>query len=374
MRYNRIIILLFLLCNIPLHGALAQLKYEMTDLRILNSERNFSEFFAHALDIRPSLRNDEYKNMLEEMALALLEQLNNKTKVTPKEMALIKSISKWPLLGQNEFFNRKRDFLLLKGLNNCFIEKKDNCLQQAKIIFTDYQHEILFSNDLIENLVLNGIAPEKLWPFAAPLAMHPLSEFYCSKDSFKSVIIAKMSIDFQAKLHNDCLKALKPSMQKMLTYNERHMRSIAFHYLKKINALSNKEESFYYLIEYLQNPYISSDKLEHSLNELKRIKKDPELREQLVIDLGKLDPLPGKIFSKVTDTQSLSKTRILFRSFPEYIDTYARTCLDYLTENKVYKTGSPTPDCHGLFKQGQKLDILPESMQLKYRKATYFTK
>jgi uncharacterized protein YcaQ len=41
--------------------------YSMVDLEALEKEQSFGEFFAHALDIRPSERNDYWKTMVQNM-------------------------------------------------------------------------------------------------------------------------------------------------------------------------------------------------------------------------------------------------------------------------------------------------------------------
>ena len=46
--------------------------YNMQDLRVLKAQESFLEFFDHALDIKPSLRDTEWSKMTEQMGIAWL--------------------------------------------------------------------------------------------------------------------------------------------------------------------------------------------------------------------------------------------------------------------------------------------------------------
>jgi len=42
------------------------------------------------------------------------------------------------------------------------------------------------------------------------------------------------------------------------------------------------------------------------------------------------------------------------RYFPEYLRTYAKTCLSYLEGEKVFEYGNPTPNCESFFEKKNK--------------------
>ncbi|MFP5459502.1 MAG: hypothetical protein ACLGG7_12270, partial [Bacteriovoracia bacterium] len=49
--------------------------YTMGDLEALEKERSYSEFFSHALDIRPSERTEYWKTMVQNMGESYLKLL-----------------------------------------------------------------------------------------------------------------------------------------------------------------------------------------------------------------------------------------------------------------------------------------------------------
>lgn len=383
MRYRSLLAMFFLLCTTFAIGKVTS--YTMSDLKILAAENNFREFFAHALDVRPSQRSADYKTMVEELGLGFLNSLLDNSKLEDNDKQLVYTISKWPIFLDNEFFRKKRDYIFLKQVSACFAADKKDCLSQATEIYSDFKHDLIFSYDIVMLLSKHKVSTILLWPMAQSLAQDTLSEFYCARDGFKDVIINKLLKNggqngkLTTIVHQDCLKVLTPDLRSILHQTDTRNRHIAFTILKEAKQLSTQDKSLFYILNFLSKRELKSTEIDHALTGLAQLKDDFTKREKLLGLLKTYDPMPGKIFSnknerKMKDLKSQSKLRILHRNFPEYLDAYAQTCLSYLSGTKEYPRGNPTPDCHGLFRLDKKLKLLPKSFHSQYQKATYFTK
>ena len=53
---------------------------------------------------------------------------------------------------------------------------------------------------------------------------------------------------------------------------------------------------------------------------------------------------------------------------PEYLDYYARTCLEYLEGKKVFPRGNPTLHCKELFKEAKGTPWIDPGLQARYLK------
>lgn len=352
--------------------------YTIADLKILSSEKNYSEFFSHALDIRPSKRDQSWNNMVENLGVSYLDELGNKTKLEQAQLKLVYKLSSWPIFKNNEFFTKKRDFLFLKDLEYCLKNKPNMCSTKLNFMFNDFNHDISFSNDLIKTLTAHKEQFNDLWPYAKPLAEHELSEFYCDKSPFKDVVLDHIYSTYSTQkklpktIHKDCIKALSKDLKLAITSRFEYQRDSAFLTLKTSKKATLEDQSLYHLLNYLYDKKMDNKNLDITLKNLKEISKNYKLRESLLREVKNLDPFPGNIFSVKKSDKADVKTRVLFRYFPEYLDEYSRTCLSYLSGARTFPNGNPTPQCHQLFGLNKTLKILPDSFQTEYNKATFF--
>lgn len=370
-----------LLCTITLMAHAIENRYQITDLEILKNERSYFEFFDHALDIRPSLRDIKWKSMVESLGIDFLDELTKKTIIDKTSMNLVYKLSNWPVFIGNEFFIKKRDSLFLRQLQVCYSgkkRKKTTCHKLSEHIYNDYKHDLVFSYDIVNLLVKYNVSHKKLWSFSKNLVSNKMSEFYCDKKDFKKIILNEIyrdiSINKELKLdiHRDCFKSLTTDLRKDIVSTKDHQRNGAHEALKAAKAIQKKDSSAFYILEYLSKDQLDHNKVDNSINNLKDLAKNYQLRKTLLNTLNKLDPLPDSIFSTDLPNKNPIKTRLLFRHFPEYIDFYVKTCLSYLKGTKTFPHGNPTPNCHSLFVLNKSLKILPESFKIQYKKATSF--
>lgn len=372
-------LLLALLFFTSYNGNASKQIYGLEDLNILASQNSYGEFFEHAHDIIPSKRDSKWKELVESMGLGFLDSLQKKAALEDIDFKLIKTISKWPLFVSNEFFIKKRDFYFIKLIKHCYQAKKKNCDHLTDNIYTQYKHDIEFSFDLTTSLNLFNIENEELWKYSIQLVQHELSEFYCHKEPLKSIVLNKLfTLDstgagFEKKLvHKDCIKAVLVDIQKILASSNNQSRLMAYKLLKAYNFLEADDITNYNILKFLASKNLSHQDIDNALKSLKVLNKSYHKRKLILESLQKQNYLPDEIFSK--SHQFPPKTRLLNRYFPEYIDLYAKTCLDYLKGEKDFINGNPTPGCHNFFKQIEPLNILPDSFHTLYENATYFTR
>ena len=347
--------------------------YNKKDLDVLVDQKNYIEFFRHAKDIRPSERDAIWNQNVEQMGLGLLDFLASKTRINPSELKLVKELSYWTLFKDNEFFIKKRDFYFLKDLKSCLENNSKKCQHKALSIYKDFSHDITFSNEIVNILAKYPDSFNDLWPYIKRLTKHELSEFYCNKGAMNDVIISKIfstqNLENVLKdLHIDCIKVLAPQLNDKLLSKSEHERNRSFKILKKYNFLKPNDQVIFDTVSYLKKEKLNNKQVDEIVKSFKLINKNYTLREDVLEHLKKLDPIPDHIF-QVKENAEL-KIKILNRYFPEFIDYYSQTCLSYLSGEKNYSTGNPTPACHDFFKNAK--SVLPRPILKKYENATLF--
>lgn len=366
--------LIFLLCTIILNVPAKE--YSLLDLQVLSTEKNFNEFFKHATDIRPSKRSKNWKSMVEQMGQEFLNYHLSKKQVDPEAFKMAKTLSKWPIFRNNEFFINKRDLLFTREIDQCnFVTNNKSCLKQLEKTYYDFSHSPLFEIELAKALYNKPVDIQIKWNYLKNIVSNEISEFYCHKSPLNELVRDVLyNSEINPKLnefHMACLKKLKPLFNKKLFSENTKHANLAYRALLKSKSLSKKNKSLFILKNYLTSKYLPQKDIDTSLNLLKKLSKNFLLREQVNKEYLNLDPLPGKIF-ELKHKNTISRTKILSRYFPELIDSYALKCLDYLSGKVRFANGNPTPECHDLFKAAKKHDLLPESFVKRYKKATYF--
>ena len=111
---------------------------------------------------------------------------------------------------------------------------------------------------------------------------------------------------------------------------------------------------------------------EKSWKKLSEIGKDFRLRDKLIADFKKMDPLPGQIFKYSNEKRSLVIIKALLINFPEYIDLYSKTCLQYFEGTQNFPNGNPTIECVDWFKTARTFKLVPEMTIKRFDAARNF--
>ena len=112
-------LLLLILITLPAFGSSA---YTLQDLEVLAQEGAHEEFFAHALDVRPSERQETWKSMVSTMADGLSRKVLAKSNLSESDFNKIEELYKWPSLKTDDIFRTRRQAIGIRFLQNCLKE------------------------------------------------------------------------------------------------------------------------------------------------------------------------------------------------------------------------------------------------------------
>lgn len=359
--------------------------YDLKDLRVLKNDKSFEEFFIHAKDIRPGKRTQEWNAMVVTMAMDMLQSYIDNKSISESQFNTLLNISKWSAIKNNEFFTRKRDQIALMHFKKCFSSYSwSDCYKKINKYYTD-QTQIpetgvaLTSLLIANNKIIKDSKDEDytivsidFWPLIKPMAQSSISEFYCNKNPMKKIIINKMYKQAKSKynsiIHNDCLKAITPGLiEELLTTTNPYIRYKTFTVLQKANKINKEQTYLYYTLQFLDGH--NQDKIQtlKIFEALKSISQDYKLRENIVMKLKKMTPLPGKLFSFNHNSQRIM-AKAISKNIPEYIDFYSTTCIEHLSGRKVTPGGNPATYCHDLFNMADIVSLIPDSKLSAYKK------
>ena len=127
MTHFGLIFLLFL----SLNTREAEASYTLADLQVLTQEGNYEEFFVHALDVRPSERQDAWKGMLMKMSDGYGRQILAKSEITKPQYKKIESLYAWPAMKGDDVFKLHRQEIGLRYLKVC-LKSETPCWPEVK--------------------------------------------------------------------------------------------------------------------------------------------------------------------------------------------------------------------------------------------------
>lgn len=389
-------ILLFFLFNASSYSwaatATPQL-YQLKDLEVLETEKSYREFFGHAKDVRPSQRNEVWQQMTVSMAMGLLNELKMTAGNIPSsDLKMVLKISKWATLENDEFFVKNRDLTLIPYFRYCFTHRDFNqCYSELADFYKKNKTHEEFGFALLKSLAqikgkeqptmdyLLNVKPG-IWPFLTGLLKSPLSEFYCSQSPLKEAVEQKIiketylnsNYNILDHFHPDCWKVIKKDFISILfNHTDPYTRKKVYSVVKKYVRLGQTDKQTYAMLQLLSGIKLDAQETLEFWDELKKLAKNYKQREKIQKKLSTMIPLPGAVFAGVTKQQKLI-VKAISTYFPEYIDSYATTCLDHFTGVKQTPGGNPARHCHELFRLSKNLDILPQGKKDQYTKLTTF--
>lgn len=344
--------------------------YSWEDLRVLSSEKNFTEYLDHARDIEPSKRDAAWKNMTEQIGLSYIESLVAKNEINKASEKRVEEISSWPLFRDNEFFIKSRDKYFIKQIRDCIDKASLDCKEKALKYFNNFEHDLPFTVSFLKVTEMLIPSQTERFQLAKPFLANKFSEFYCDKNPLKSIVLREIKVSPQGPLkeiHPDCVRAIKSSVEMLAL--EGNTNALGLLRLSKV--LSKELEQLIGVLKFLNISSLKKSELDNIMSTLELLSSSPVERQKIIAVFTSLDPLPGRIFEG-SDKVTIGKLKLIERNFPEYIDLYAKTCLSYLQGTKVFKSGNPTPECHNFFKLTSFLGTFPKSFNNEYDKATEF--
>lgn len=373
--------LIFIGLLAPLAWANAGNLYTLSDLEILSQELNHTEFFDHALDIRPSERKDNWKAMVSKMADDLTRRILQKETIEKKDFRKIEDLFGWPVLKADDVFRSKRQQIGLSYLKNC-LRQESPCWDEVRLFWEKDKADADTSFKLAELTLPLDSSPISTWSFLEIALKSSLSEFYCKKEFVLSALWGKIEVDYirlgplgdltkkiDLTVHPDCLPSLISEARKRLYRPQRPIdRELSYQILKS-QLKDDQETTDFFLTVYLLDNPSQGELLNFSWNKIKELGGTVERREKVLAKLKNLDPLPDGIFS----TFDMTKKRVLLNHFktyfPEYLNHYTDQCINFFSGSSRYPNGNPTIHCQDFMSSDLAPTIIDQFKINKYLEA-----
>ena len=365
-------------------------RYDIRDLEILEKEKNYLEFLAHTNDIRPTERNDHWKDMVYNVSENFVDDLMARKQFSKETFQFLEKIGSRPNIRGNEIFQIKRGQYALSYLKKCFIisnkhktvPRKDNTCFHDLDNFWNNTAKDFINLELgmkLAELTLDFYPDSDVWMFLSKVASSEFAAPYCKQEKLIGQLLKylnKTSLPHNSDRLKDyldknissaCWNAMTPYLQKRLfPETKTNYKKLAFLMLQAKKSLPEKLKDTYLTLFMLNGPKIGPV-FNEAWNIMKELGNDYRRREYVLSQLKNMQILPGKLF-KGPDIKRLKIILEYFhQNFPEYLDYYGKTCINYLKGNSTqYNLGNPTPGCHELFRTSKNTNWLSSSLQAKY--------
>lgn len=342
-------------------------EYTMADLEALEGQQNVEEFFEHAKDIRPSLRQGAWSKMVVSMGEVWTKQLLASKSISSSEFSHFSTIALWPPLKEDEFFVQKRDKVALAYFKQCLQVNGSNCLKQMKETFINFERAPALGFQLAK--LANSIkgTSANIWTYLSPIAQSPFGEFYCDKSPLYEALAKKIAQGEDKHSHKDCVKSFAKRAQiEIKSATDLQAKSLAFRGLSILGLLSPQEQNKQTIYDALAGALTDRNQWSQALKALSYYSDSQRLRKDLVADLKMQETLPDRLFSKVDSKQALALTKLMGKKFPELLDLYANKCLSWLRGIGDYPRGNPTPNCHSYFEMAKVIGSSPDGVIREY--------
>jgi hypothetical protein len=381
-----------ILCTlITTHSSAAQ-SYTQADLEALEKEQSYSEFFAHAMDVRPTERTEYWQTMVQNMGEGLLKSLLKKNRLEQEDFKQMERLHGWKVLANNEFFRIKRQEVATRWFTQCFQENstpESPCWKDFVAFWEVDRQEPDMAPRLLTLLTPymgeNGDAANPLhrarltvnpYFILKPLLISPLAELQCKKPELQDILWQKLKREWNLNLKQKSFTAFLNELAHESCWQALHERThqlwkngapaeeltLSYLFLKSQGALTDNQRDLFYLSFLLTSP-ARGETFNLAWARLQELGKKPSLRDALLKTLKAWSPLPGELFNDFDLIKRRAVTRHLQRHFPEYLDHYAHVCVDFFGGKKRFPEGNPALYCRQLFTlaEGEK-DLLPTAV------------
>jgi hypothetical protein len=342
------------------------LRYTIKDLEALKNDSDYDDFFLHVNDIRPSLRDNFWRELVDEMALGWAQSMKNASNFEIQQFRQMEDIFSLGPVKTNERFKQIRHKL---GLN--FFEKKltksedlDSIIKLIESFWKQDQTSFETGLELFKLVFKQTNDIERSWIFAAQALKSQQGAFYCPKKDLEPLIFLKLAKSFEESplsakkiidktIDKDCWDQLKPIAKNYFFSFPQRVRGSYLTLLKDEKLLSSEESdlfSFFYLME---GP-IQGDSMNLAWNAVNDLKNNKSRRDALLERLQGSPVLPDGVLSGPNQERKKIIVHFVSKSFPEYFDFYAKTCIQYLKGEIKYQNGNPTLYCKDLFEMNKK--------------------
>jgi hypothetical protein len=359
--------------------------YQIEDLQQLAKKAQWLELLNHAHDIRPSLRDENWQRIITQAAMELAKESRILGPFNAERFNYLISLNKFDEVATDEFFRIYLSDYAEKYLPQCLLEP-ESCLKSMRSYWDNGgQNPELgvklahgFYNQFVNAPNLNHSIEQIVdyWRFLLPSLSAINAKKTCSDVNSLNILKlimrqATSNSSFPVKietiksnLNRDCLNIIK---DRFMVYLNATQFDLAFgHYqLLKSFDLTSIEDDYFMLTRYFLNRPKKSDTFNMAWSALIKLSTSSEQRLRVLDRLKNLDPLPDEFLKQ---DNKLILFKHLNQYFPEYIDLYAQSCLNYLEGKKEFTRGNPTINCSRLMEEKNLANLLVPTKIERYNK------
>lgn len=358
-------------------------RYTMADLEALEGQKNYNEFFEHALDILPSLRGEIWQQMVAGMATGLIDFKSQRQDYKPKSWQQIEKLSLWPVLQSDEFFQTKRRRYFLEYIERCLNsngQNNEDCTKQIQRYWANSFKNTDAGLQLAKLIEEHSLKLDS-WDFIHKAPHSELSHFHCKKPLVQRQLIGQLGLKMkkgpvsfskwpdhiQELMNETCWKKLTPDLKRSLMERSTAQltKDLIYQLLKSQENIDQEQEDLF-LVKYLLEGPIVGDTFNLAWKRLAKIAEDYKRRKTLFENIQKLDPLPGNIFASPNTKKRDIVMRHIHQYFPEYFPYYAQTCLNYMSGQGEFPRGNPTIQCEDFFNVTDTKGWIQDEVQSRY--------
>lgn len=340
--------------------------YNLADLKSLTETKDYSEFFQHIYDIRPSQRDKEWQQLVYKNANDFLKKLITDKSINTDFLETLLDLNKYDFISSDEIIGLYTADYAKIILDQCHSQantKKAECIFQIYRYWQKNKNEDLGLK--LEKIItkLSSTSESKelrpyldkmpTWNIINAIAEGQNADLYCAKTDFQDKLLTKLYTDFSENsdiqlnfnyFSRKCLNALNPKLNKLLSSNKELDRKLALKVFESTQTITEKQKNTFYLFYLLDSPE-KSNTFNNAWSAMLGLSKDAESREKLLKDIKNFELLPDEILLNSDKKLVSSVLKLIENSFPEYLDLYYSECKNYYQGSKEFPKGSKTINC-----------------------------
>ena len=356
--------------------------YNIADLEILFKEKSCHELLTHAKDIRPTNRSSLWKKMVNSCTQIKIKQLIETKSYTEKKFKELTILKSWKSISANQVFTHLYEQYATEIFKKCYQTNKDRTCQDRTYDFWNQSTKSpQLAYGLIDQLLKVEDTDHDSWIIMEPIVNGAISTIYCREQFIQKNIINKIEKIFKnspnnfislinEKINNNCQQQLIPVLKKNLYQKSNPWKKeSAYLLLTELGKITEKEKKVF-LFRYILSSPVSGNLLNYAWSNLTNLGQNFKDRKMVLSELEKLTFLPGKLFSLNDKSRKEIILKHLSKNFPEYIDLYSQTCVNFLKGNGDFPLGNPTAECAELFLENKNMiqeHLLKSYQQTKFR-------
>jgi hypothetical protein len=369
--------------------------YSLKDLAALEKEKNFEEFLAHVNDIRPSERMKLWRDMYQSMAMEMIDY-----KLKTKDFSLatfkkIENLSRSNTLLNDEFFQLKRSLYAKKFFSECYSGQTKNGdisvnTKQCDDELSTFWYFSKKDPDIgleMAKIVEKNNGKMNTWNFYQKAVSDTLAPLYCEKPEVQRALIQKVTQEvFDPEFNGEygtLLKRIIPDKCFVKLVNPLRLvlestqssgldKEISFQLLDASKNLK-PIDYYYYATLYLIDEPVTGEKMNVSWKKIEELAEKYSLRMEILEKIKGANVLPDKVMRSPSNKRNKAIIHLFAKHFPEFLDYYAKSCLDYLqyknSPNRPVTTGF---QCHEFLKmaksvkQNENIEWVSDSVQTRF--------